>query len=127
MRHGYPAGAPPNPRMKPTALFVNVSRGALVGDEVLAEALAKGRPGRAAVDVYEGEPIVDGKNPLVKLDSCLCTPHIGFVERDTYERYLGGAFQRIVAFAAGKPIEIVNPEALGAGFVTVSRGHDPRE
>jgi len=99
-------------RMKPTSLFVNVSRGALVGDRVLAEALGKGCPGRAAVDVYEDEPIVGGNNPLVGLDNCLCTPHIGFVEQDTYERYLGGAFDRILAFFAGKPIDIVNPEAI---------------
>ena len=99
-------------RMKPTALFVNVSRGPLVGDHVLAEALTKGRPGRAAVDVYDEEPIFDAANPLVGLDNCLCTPHIGFVERDTYELYLGGAFDRILAFAAGKPVDIVNPEVL---------------
>ncbi len=99
-------------RMKPTALFVNVSRGPLVGDHVLVEALRKGRPGRAAVDVYDEEPIYGAENPLVRLDNCLCTPHIGFVERDTYERYLGGAFDRIVAFAAGKPVDIVNPEVL---------------
>lgn len=99
-------------RMKPTALFVNVSRGALVGDEVLAEALRKGRPGRAAVDVYEDEPIQGANNPLVKCDNCLCTPHIGFVEQDTYERYFGGAFDRVAAFAAGKPIDLVNAHAL---------------
>ena len=64
------------------------------------------------MDVYENEPIYGADNPLVKLDNCLCTPHIGFVEQDTYERYLGGSFDRIVAFAAGKPIEIVNAEAL---------------
>jgi D-3-phosphoglycerate dehydrogenase len=102
-------------RMKPTALFVNVSRGPLVGDEVLAEALRKGRPGRAAVDVYDHEPIRDANNPLVRCDNCLCTPHIGFVEQDTYERYLGGAFDRVVAFAAGKPIDIVNADALARG------------
>jgi D-3-phosphoglycerate dehydrogenase len=99
-------------RMKPSALFVNVSRGALVGDQVLAEALRKGRPGRAAVDVYEEEPILGANNPLVQCDNCLCTPHIGFVEQDTYERYLGGAFDRVAAFAAGKPIDIVNAGAL---------------
>jgi D-3-phosphoglycerate dehydrogenase len=104
--------APDLARMKPTALFVNVSRGALVGDEVLAEALRKGRPGRAAVDVYEEEPIQGANNPLIELDNCLCTPHIGFVEQDTYERYLGGAFDRVAAFAAGKPIDLVNAEAL---------------
>ncbi len=102
-------------RMKPTALFVNVSRGALVGDEVLAAALRRGRPGRAAVDVFEEEPIYGANNPLLELDNCLCTPHIGFVEQDTYERYLGGAFDRLVAFAAGKPIDIVNAGPLGSG------------
>jgi D-3-phosphoglycerate dehydrogenase len=99
-------------RMKPTALFVNVSRGPLVGDAVLADALRKGRPGRAAVDVYDEEPILGAANPLLQLDNCLCTPHIGFVERDTLERYLGGAFDRVAAFAAGKPVDIVNAEAL---------------
>jgi D-3-phosphoglycerate dehydrogenase / 2-oxoglutarate reductase len=99
-------------RMKPTALFVNVSRGALVGDAVLAQALTNGRPGRAAVDVYEDEPIFGANNPLLGLDNCLCTPHIGFVEQDTLERYLGGAFDRVVAFAAGKPIDVVNPAVL---------------
>jgi D-3-phosphoglycerate dehydrogenase len=98
--------------MKPTALFVNVSRAALVGDEVLASALQKGRPGRAAVDVFEHEPVFAANNPLVKLDNCLCTPHLGYVERDTYERYLGGAFERVAAFARGKPIDIVNPQVL---------------
>jgi len=99
-------------RMKPTALLVNVSRGALVGDQVLAEALRKGRPGRAAVDVYEEEPVLNGSNPLVALDNCLCTPHLGYVGLDTFERYLGGAFDHVVAFASGKPINVVNPDAL---------------
>jgi D-3-phosphoglycerate dehydrogenase len=98
-------------RMKPTALLVNVSRGALVGDAILAQALAKGRPGRAAVDVYEDEPI-GRDHPLVKLENCLCTPHLGYVGEDTFERYLGGAFDHVVAFAAGKPINVVNPEVL---------------
>ena len=99
-------------RMKPTALFVNVSRGPLVGDHVLAEALRQGRPGMAAVDVYDDEPIVGANNPLLELDNCICTPHIGFVEQDTLERYLGGAFDRVAAFAAGKPIDVVNPGVL---------------
>jgi len=99
-------------RMKPTSLFVNVSRAALVGDHVLAQALKQGRPGRAAVDVYEDEPVMHANNPLLKLDNCLCTPHLGYVGRDTFERYLGGAFDRVAAFAAGKPIDIVNPEVL---------------
>ena len=99
-------------RMKPTALFVNVSRAALVGDRVLAEALRKGRPGRAAVDVYEEEPVTGADNPLIGLDNCLCTPHLGYVGRDTFERYLGGAFDHVNAFAVGKPVNVVNPEAL---------------
>ena len=99
-------------RMKPTALLVNVSRGALVGDQALADALKKGRPGRAAVDVYEEEPVLNGNNPLVALDNCLCTPHLGYVGLDTFERYLGGAFDHVVAFASGKPINVVNPDVL---------------
>jgi D-3-phosphoglycerate dehydrogenase len=98
--------------MKPTALLVNVSRGALVGDQALADALKKGRPGRAAVDVYEDEPVLHRNNPLVTLDNCLCTPHLGYNALDTFERYLGGAFDHVVAFAAGKPVNVVNPEAL---------------
>jgi D-3-phosphoglycerate dehydrogenase len=99
-------------RMKPTSLFVNVSRAGLVGDHVLAVALANGRPGRAAVDVYEDEPVLGASNPLVKLDNCLCTPHLGYVGQDTFERYLGTAFDHVTAFAAGKPINVVNPEVL---------------
>ncbi len=98
-------------RMKPTALLVNVSRGALVGDQALADALKQGRPGRAAVDVYEDEP-VRADHPLIHLDNCLCTPHLGYNALDTFERYLGGAFDHVVAFAAGKPINVVNPDAL---------------
>ncbi|MEQ1776443.1 MAG: D-2-hydroxyacid dehydrogenase family protein [Burkholderiales bacterium] len=98
-------------RMKQTALLVNVSRGALVGDQALADALKKGRPGRAAVDVYEDEP-VSADHPLTKLDNCLCTPHLGYNALDTFERYLGGAFDHVVAFASGKPINVVNPAVL---------------
>jgi D-3-phosphoglycerate dehydrogenase len=98
-------------RMPPHALFVNTSRAGLVGDAVLAAALAQGRPGRAAVDVYEDEPVLGAGHPLLKLDNCLCTPHLGYVERDTYERYLGTAFDQITAYAAGQPINVVNPEA----------------
>lgn len=99
-------------RMKPTALFVNVSRAGLVGDRVLAEALRRGRPGRAAVDVYDEEPVTAAGNPLIGLDNCLCTPHLGYAGRDTFERYLGGAFDHVNAFAAGKPVNVVNPEVL---------------
>lgn len=95
-------------RMKPTALVVNTSRAGLIGDQVLAAALAAGRPGRAAVDVFDDEPVLGAANPLLKLDNCLCLPHLGYVEQDTYERYLGNAFDQVVAFAAGKPINVVN-------------------
>lgn len=99
-------------RMPADALLINTSRAGLIGDRVLADALAKGRPGRAAVDVYDDEPVLVGNHPLVGLDKCLCTPHLGYVERDTYENYLGTAFDQIVAFAAGSPINVVNPAAL---------------
>ena len=98
-------------RMKPTALLVNVSRGALIGDQVLADALKKGRPGFAAVDVNEEEP-VRADNPLIHLDNCMCVPHLGYNARDTFERYLDGVFDHVVAFAAGKPVNVVNPLAL---------------
>lgn len=100
-------------RMQPHALLVNTSRSGLVGDRVLADALKLGRPGRAAVDVYDDEPVLGANNPLLALDNCLCTPHLGYVERDTYESYLGSAFDAVAAYAAGKPINVVNPEVLG--------------
>lgn len=100
-------------RMQPSALLVNTSRAGLIGDAVLARALAQGRPGRAAVDVFDDEPVLGARNPLLALPNCLCTPHLGYVERDTYERYLGNAFDQVTAYAAGKPINIVNPEAQG--------------
>jgi D-3-phosphoglycerate dehydrogenase len=95
------------------ALLVNTSRSGLVGDQALADALVQGRPGRAAVDVYDDEPVLGANNPLLRLDNCLCTPHLGYVERDTYESYLGSAFDQVAAYAEGKPINVVNPEALG--------------
>jgi D-3-phosphoglycerate dehydrogenase len=99
-------------RMQPHALLVNTSRSGLIGDTVLADALKTGRPGRAAVDVYDDEPVLGASNPLLQLDNCLCTPHLGYVEQDTYESYIGSAFDQVVAYAAGKPINVVNPEAL---------------
>ena len=100
-------------RMKPTALIVNTSRAPIIAEGALAEALKRGRPGRAAVDVYEEEPVLGGNHPLVKLDNVICTPHLGYVEQATYESYFGTAIEQILAFAAGKPINVVNPEALG--------------
>lgn len=99
-------------RMKPSALLVNTSRAGLVGDAVLAQALKAGRPGRAAVDVFDDEPVLGAANPLVGLPNCVCAPHLGYVEQDTYEMYFGAAFDQIVAFAEGKPINVANPEVL---------------
>ncbi len=98
-------------RMKPSALIVNTSRAPIIEDGALVEALKAGRPGRAAVDVYEEEPVL-GNHPLLKLDNVICTPHLGYVEEATYEAYYGAAVEQILAFAAGKPINVVNPEVL---------------
>ena len=98
-------------RMKPTSLFVNTSRAELVEDSALVSALNKGRPGMAAVDVFESEPILQG-HPLLRLENAVCTPHIGYVELDSYERYFGAAFDNVVSFVANEPRNIVNPEAL---------------
>ena len=98
-------------RMKPTALFVNTSRAELLADGVLVSALNKGRPGLAAVDVFESEPILQG-HPLLRLENAVCTPHIGFVEADSYERYFSAAFDNVVHFIEGRPTNIVNPDAL---------------
>lgn len=104
-------GADDLARMKPTALFVNTSRAELVADGALVSALNKGRPGLAAVDVFESEPILQG-HPLLRLENAVCTPHIGYVELDSYERYFGAAFDNVVNFIEGRPTNIVNPEAL---------------
>ncbi len=98
-------------RMKPTALLVNTSRAELIEDNALVAALNRGRPGMAAVDVFESEPILQG-HPLLRLENAVCTPHIGFVELDSYEQYFNAAFDNLLAFIAGKPTNIVNPEAL---------------
>ena len=99
-------------RMKASALFVNTSRAELVECGALVAALERGRPGFAAVDVYEDEPVA-ADYPLLALPNALCTPHLGYVERDNYEAYFGIAFDNIVAFARGDPTNIVNTEALG--------------
>lgn len=97
--------------MKPTALFVNTSRAELVEDNALVSALNKGRPGLAAVDVFEAEPILQG-HPLLRLENAICTPHIGYVEQDSYELYFGQAFDNVINFIRNEPSHIVNPEAL---------------
>lgn len=98
-------------RMKPEAVLVNTSRAELIETGALVGALQSGRPGFAAVDVYEDEPVTD--HPLLHLDNVVCTPHLGYVERDSYELYFGIAFDQVLAFASGAPINVVNPEALG--------------
>lgn len=98
-------------RMKPTALFVNTSRAELVTEGALVSALNRSRPGMAAVDVFESEPILQG-HPLLRLENAVCTPHIGYVEQDSYELYFGAAFDNVVAFVNQQPTNIVNPEAL---------------
>jgi D-3-phosphoglycerate dehydrogenase len=100
-------------RMKPTALFVNISRAELLEPNALITALNRGRPGMAAVDVYESEPILQGDG-LLRLENCICTPHIGYVEQDSYELYFGAAFDNIVNYLHGTPTHIVNPGALQA-------------
>ena len=98
-------------RMKPTALLVNTSRAELIEENALVSALNRGRPGMAAVDVFESEPILQG-HPLLRLENAVCTPHIGYVEQDSYERYFKAAFDNVVNFIDGSPTNIVNPEAL---------------
>ena len=98
-------------RMKPTALLVNTSRAELIEPEALIAALNRGRPGLAAVDVFESEPILQG-HALLRLENCICTPHIGYVEQDSYEMYFGAAFDNVVNFIRGTPTNIVNPGAL---------------
>lgn len=99
-------------RMKSSALIVNTSRAELIAPGALVDALKRGRPGYAAVDVYEDEPVLGASHPLLALPNALCTPHLGYVERDNYEKFYGSAFDNVLAFAAGKPANIANPEAL---------------
>jgi D-3-phosphoglycerate dehydrogenase len=97
--------------MKSTALFVNTSRAELVAAGALQAALQQGRPGFAAIDVFENEPLAPD-SPLLRMDNVLATPHLGYVEKNSYELYFGAAFQNIVDFANGTPRNVVNPEVL---------------
>jgi len=99
-------------RMKPTSLIVNTSRAGLIAPGALVDALRAGRPGMAAVDVYEEEPLTDTKHPLLNMDNVVCTPHIGYVGRDEFEVQFTDIFDQILAYAAGKPINVINPEVL---------------
>ena len=100
-------------RMKPTALIVNTSRAPLIEPGALVAALRAGRPGMAAVDVYEDEPMLDTAHPLLAMRNVLCTPHLGYVTREEYEVQFADVFDQIVAHAAGAPINVVNPDVLG--------------
>jgi D-3-phosphoglycerate dehydrogenase / 2-oxoglutarate reductase len=105
--------------MKPTALLVNTSRAELIAPGALAAALAAGRPGMAAVDVFENEPLVGASDPLLTLPNALCTPHIGYVELDNHEIAYGNAFKQVLAYDAGTPINVHNPESVaGTSFET---------
>jgi D-3-phosphoglycerate dehydrogenase len=99
-------------RMKPTALLVNTSRAPLIAPGALVDALCKGRPGMAAVDVFEKEPLRDVDDSLLTMDNVICTPHIGYVTRDEYELQFTDIFDQIVDYAAGKPSNVVNPDVL---------------
>lgn len=98
-------------RMKPSSLFVNTSRAGLVEPGALVHALETGRPGMAAIDVYEREPI-EADDPLLRMSHVLCTPHIGYVTRDEYEIQFRDVFEQITAYHRGRPIHVVNPEVL---------------
>ncbi len=98
--------------MKPTALIVNTSRAPLIEPGALVEALRRGRPGMAAVDVYEEEPIEDRHNPLLEMSGAICTPHIGYVTREEFEIQFSDIFDQITAYCAGTPINVVNPEVI---------------
>ena len=100
-------------RMKPTALLVNTSRAQLIAAGALVAALRNGRPGMAAVDVYEEEALRDPGHPLLRMENVVCTPHIGYVTREEYEIQFRDIFDQIVAYAGGKPINVVNPDVLG--------------
>ena len=99
-------------RMKSTAIFVNTSRAGLVEEGALVEALKAGRPGKAAVDVYEHEPVLNADHPLLAMENVVCTPHLGYVTRDEWELQFADIFDQILAFAAGRPINVANPAVL---------------
>ncbi len=99
-------------RMKPSALIVNTSRAGLIEDGALVAALKAGRPGMAAVDVYENEPVVNADHPLLSMPNVICTPHIGYVTREEYDLQFNDIFDQIVAFDAGSPTNVINPEVV---------------
>ena len=98
--------------MKPSALFVNTARAELVESGALEQALMAGRPGFAAVDVYENEPIMNGEHPLLKMDNVVCMPHQGWADRETFELYFGEAFEQVRLFATGGTLRLANPDVV---------------
>ena len=101
-------------RMKPTALLVNTSRAGLIEPNALVKALHAGRPGMAAVDVYENEPQKDINDPLTTMNNVICTPHIGYVTEEEFDVQFSDVFDQIVAYNSGKPIHVINPEVLNS-------------
>lgn len=99
--------------MKPTAILVNTARAPLIEPGALVAALKAGRPGKAAVDVFEDEPVRDPKHPLLQMNNVIATPHIGYVSREAYDRQFNEIFDQIDAYVAGRPINVINPEVLG--------------
>ena len=99
--------------MKPGALLVNTSRAPLIEPGALVAALEAGRPGMAAVDVYEDEPMRDTAHPLLNMPNVICTPHIGYVSQEEYQLQFTDIFEQIVAYTKGNPINVVNPDVLG--------------
>src|SRR5215207_11610734 len=95
--------------IKPTALLVDTSRASLIEAGALVAALRSGRPGMAAVDVYEDEPLLDTTHPLLRMDNVVCTPHIGYVTHDEWEVQFADVFDQINAYDAGSPTNVVNP------------------
>jgi D-3-phosphoglycerate dehydrogenase len=98
--------------MKPTATLVNTSRAPLIEDGKLVKALNAGRPGFAAVDVYESEPVTDTAYPLLNMPNVICTPHIGYVTEDEYNVQFTDIFDQIITFDAGNPINVINPDVV---------------
>jgi D-3-phosphoglycerate dehydrogenase len=99
-------------RMKPTALLVNTSRAPLIERGALVDALRAGRPGMAAIDVYDEEPLLDPGDELLKMNNVVCTPHIGYVTREEYEIQFSDIFDQVICYAAGSPINVVNPKVF---------------
>ncbi|HEY6257436.1 MAG TPA: D-2-hydroxyacid dehydrogenase family protein [Xanthobacteraceae bacterium] len=99
-------------RMRPGSLLVNTSRAELIEKGALVAGLQAGRPGAAAVDVFEQEPVEGARDPLLALPNALCTPHLGFLALDQLDDYFSDQFDRVLAFERGRPIDVINPEAL---------------